>query len=127
MLMPRKNKGGRPRISDAEKARRGTLQPSRARDVPATREDQTTEGTSTERDYVGIARRYAADVLSGRILACQWVKLACERQDRDVIRAETDPSCPFIWSDTHAVDACHFIEQLPHVEGKWSSPFIVLE
>lgn len=76
---------------------------------------------------MGIAQRYAADVLSGKTAACQWVKLACERQDRDVMRATTDPSWPYMFSEAHAVEACVFLERLPHVEGKWSQPTIVLE
>jgi phage terminase large subunit-like protein len=87
----------------------------------------TGEVTATSRDYVTIARQYAADVLSGTIPACVWVKLACERQDRDAMRAATDPAWPFVWSDAHAVEACAFIERLPHVEGAWSSPTIRLE
>ena len=43
------------------------------------------------------------------------------------MRAETDPSWPFVWSDAHAVEACAFIERLPHVEGTWSRPLIHLE
>jgi len=76
---------------------------------------------------VGIARQYGTDVLSGTIPACQWVKLACERQDRDTMRAATDPTWPYVWSDAHAVEACRFLEQLPHVEGRWSSATIHLE
>jgi len=74
-----------------------------------------------------VARRYAADVLSGRIVACRWVRLACERQDRDWMRAATDPSWPYVWSDAHAAEICYFLEQLPHVEGTWSSATIHLE
>jgi phage terminase large subunit-like protein len=79
------------------------------------------------RDYVRIAVQYATDVLSGQIPACHWVKLAAERQDRDTMRAMTDPSWPYVWSEAHAVEACTFIEQLPHVEGKWTTPTIVLQ
>jgi len=74
-----------------------------------------------------VARQYAAEVLGGRILACQWVRLACERQDADRMRAETDPSWPYVWSEAHALEACRFIEQLPHVEGSWPTPTIRLE
>lgn len=119
---------GRPRLSDDEKDRRGTLQPCRSDVRP--REDRpgpVAVEVPELRDYVGIARQYAADVLSGKEVACKWVKLACERQDRDQVTAATDPNWPYVWSDTHAVDACHFLEHLPHVEGKWSSPLIVLE
>jgi phage terminase large subunit-like protein len=55
------------------------------------------------------------------------VKLACERQDRDAMRAATDPTWPYVWSDAHAVEACAFLERLPHIEGQWATPTITLE
>ncbi len=33
-----------------------------------------------EKNYVAIAARYAGDVVSGKILACQWTIKACQRQ-----------------------------------------------
>jgi len=126
-------KVGRPLLSDAEKARRGTLRADRIRDTVAWAEGQASavgvleEPDPITRDYVGIARQYAQDVLTGRIVSCVWVKLACERQVRDLARADAESDWPFVWSDVHAVDACHFLEQLPHVEGKWTTPTITLE
>lgn len=43
------------------------------------------------------------------------------------MRAVTDPTWPYVWSEAHAVEACHFLEQLPHVEGQWATPTIRLE
>jgi phage terminase large subunit-like protein len=122
----KKPMGGRPRLSDREKARRGTLKPYRAR-TKKRRIRPPTVPPAAARDYVTIARQYAADVLSGRIVACTWVRLACERQDRDVMRSTTEAQWPFVWSDAHATEACAFIEQIPHVEGRWASPTIHLE
>ena len=34
--------------------------------------------------------QYAADVLSGRVVACRWVRLAVERHLRDLDEAEID-------------------------------------
>jgi phage terminase large subunit-like protein len=65
-------------------------------------------------------------VLAGRQVACEWVRLACARQDRDQKRA-ADPACPFYWDDWHARDICDFAEKLPHVEGQWATPTILLE
>jgi phage terminase large subunit-like protein len=53
--------------------------------------------------------------------------LACERQERDRLRAEIDPAWPYVWSEAHATEACQFLEYLPHVEGTWDSPTIHLE
>jgi phage terminase large subunit-like protein len=117
---------GRPRLSDAEKAHRETFQ--RGKQPVARRSRPRPRGVpkGSGRDYGGIGRQYAADVLSGRLPACQWVRLACERQDRDTMRAATDPAWPYVWSEAHAVEACRFLEQLPHVEGRWETPTIRL-
>ena len=115
------------RLPVNEKRRRGTLRPSRERKRTRSRPRPRKVAPASAPDYLRVARQYVADVLSGRIVACQWVKLACERQDRDVMRATTDPTWPYVWSDAHAVEACAFLERLPHVEGNWPTPTIRLE
>lgn len=105
---------------------RGTLQPCRVRSGKprkARRRSVTVDATQP-RDYIAMARKYAADVLSGQIPACQWVRLACERQDRDLRRGST---WTYVWSDAHAIEICAFAETLPHVEGSWGSRTIQLE
>jgi len=79
------------------------------------------------RDYVGIALEYARQVAAGDIVACKWVKLACERHLRDLEAERSDPDWPYLWHDGEASGICAFAEQLPHIEGKWESPTIVLE
>lgn len=115
---------GRPRLSDEEKARRGTLKPCRvegqAEDAVASEEVQ-----EPDRDYLAIGQRYMTDVLSGRIPACTWTRLACERQLAD--RARWQDAGPFEWIGLEATAACAFIEQCPHVEGKWKTETITLE
>ncbi len=121
-----KLKAGRPRLSVAEKARRGTLRPSRER-KPERRRRSATPQEPPARDYGAIATAYIAAVLAGRQLASAWVRLACERQARDLKRAASDRTFPYRWSPRHATDVCRFIERLPHVEGQWRSPTIRLE
>ena len=122
-----KGKIGRPRMDDAEKRRRGTFEPGRARDESASDGDEAEVEAESPRDYVAVAEGYVADVLSGRIVASQWVKLACARHQRDMQRALTDDAWPYYWSNDRAADACQFIEQLPHVEGKWDTATIQLQ
>jgi len=64
------------------------------------------------------ASRYMADVLAGRVVACKWVKLACQRQKGDLGRKS------FRWkfAEDRANRVCAFVECLPHVEGKWTGP-----
>lgn len=75
------------------------------------------------RDYTGIAHKYAKDVLTGKITACKWVKLACKRHLAFFERKKWD--CHF--DRWHADDPCDFIEKLPHVEGVWETPTLRLE
>jgi phage terminase large subunit-like protein len=79
------------------------------------------------RDYLRIAIDYAteaADERNGDRFG-RWTRLAAGRFLSDLKRAEREDS-PFTFSEWHASDPCDFIEKLPHVEGKWDSPTIVL-
>lgn len=86
---------------------------------------QTTE--SAERDYVGIATDYARAAVADkrRKKHGKLIRQASKRFLDDLKRAKKKDS-PFIFDEWHATDACDFIEKLPHVEGKWDTPNIVL-
>ena len=75
------------------------------------------------RDYVAIGRRYAEDVVAGRIVAGKWTRLACQRHLDDLTRTDW----AYCFDDWHAADICDFLEKLPHVEGQWETPNIRLE
>ncbi len=125
----------RPRLTTEEKLKRGTLRASRERAyfglaAAGAAPDQTPaviEPLVKARDYVGIAAQYRADVAAGKIVACQWVKLACKRQTQDLARALAEPSWVYTWDPDEAIAAAHFLECLPHVEGRWASALIRLE
>lgn len=121
----------RPRLSAEEKAKRGTLRHHREREyfgLAAVGElapvPEIPKALVPARPYVEIARAYARDVVEGRIVACKWVRLACQRQLRDWGRPD---GWLYVWDDDEAIAACHFVESCPHVEGRWASPLIVLE
>ncbi len=76
-----------------------------------------------ERNYAAIADRYARDVVSGKVIAGKWLRLACKRHLDD--RRKRKWACR--WNVWHANDVCDFIEKLPHVEGVWETPTIQLE
>jgi len=92
------------------------------------------------KDYAGVATQYARDVIEGRVLACKWVRLACQRHLDDLERAadgwryEWNPELvapdrvsghgevietgkPYRPADR----ACYFIELLPHIKGDWAA------
>lgn len=83
---------------------------------------------SGRRDYVQTAVAYARAAIADkkRLKHCKWVRLAAKRFLADLKRAERKRP-PFKFDPWHAFDACDFIEKLPHVEGKWDSPTIVLD
>lgn len=63
---------------------------------------------------------YVNSVVSGRLVSCQWVRLACERHLRDLARAEDD-DYPYTFDIKRARKAVKFIENLPHVKGHWAA------
>jgi len=79
------------------------------------------------RDYVAVADRFAHDALADAEGARhgKWIRLAASRYAKDRKRAATKGE-PFKFSLIHANRVCEFIEQLPHVEGKWETPTILL-
>lgn len=78
---------------------------------------------SDERDYVRIAEQYRDAVIAAQIPACRWVRLACERQFRDLQRRDWD----YRFNTARANEICAFVECLPHIEGRWPTKNIVLE
>ena len=60
-------------------------------------------------------------MISGKIPACKWVKLACERHNRD-IASSISKGFPYVFDPAKAERACKFLELLPHVKGKWALP-----
>lgn len=68
---------------------------------------------------VDIANKYARGVVDGKAPASKWVMLTCERHLRDLATVE-QPDFPYAISPDKAQAACAFVEQLPHVKGKWA-------
>ena len=87
-------------------------------------------------NYAAVARQYAKDVLAGKVLTCKWVRRACERQLKDLIRFKGKESLyrfnPKLTAKNGrtfypADNLCAFIERLPHVKGPLSGEPIRLE
>lgn len=86
-----------------------------------------TTAAEKPRDYVEIARAYAKRAVAdkkGRHHG-KLIRLAAKRFLGDLTRARRK-ACPFRFDKWHATDVCDFIEKLPHVEGVWENPNIVL-
>lgn len=73
------------------------------------------------------AEQYARDVIDGRLTACKWVRLACERHVHDLAHAHERG---FIFDVEAAEYVLRFIGMLRHSKGKWGrgkGEFIKLE
>lgn len=78
------------------------------------------------RDFPQISAKYCDDVISGRIVAGNFVRLACQRHVRDLQQALDNPDYPFFFSEPAAAKVCKFIELLPHIKGTLAGTRIVL-
>jgi phage terminase large subunit-like protein len=82
---------------------------------------------SAVRDFVKIATDYARAAVKDkkRKRNGKLIRQASQRFLDDLKRAKKK-DCPFLFDAWHANDPCDFIEKLPHVEGKWDTPTIVM-
>lgn len=67
--------------------------------------------------HVALLEGYVADVLSGDVPACKWIRLACERHRRDMARKGWE----YRFDPERAERVCRFIELMPHVKGRWAA------
>jgi len=70
------------------------------------------------------AEQYVDDVLSGRQVACKWVRLACERHRRDL---ETGGERGLWFDETAAQMVIAFFSLLKHSKGEWAGRPVILE
>lgn len=66
--------------------------------------------------HVNIANKYARDIVSGKIPACNYTKLACKRHLDDLERTEFQ----YKFNREKAEKVCKFMELLVHVKGEWA-------
>lgn len=74
----------------------------------------------TQEEFLAIAMKYARDVVSGRVPACKWVKLAAQRH-LDDLKKSKKKDYPFTFDGKKAAKVCKFISLLPHTKGKWAA------
>lgn len=67
-----------------------------------------------------IAHRYARHVVAGKVVACKWVRLACQRHLKDLERSKT-AAFRYKFDAARADKKCKIIELLPHTKGKWAA------
>ncbi|MCG3743094.1 terminase large subunit [Vibrio cincinnatiensis] len=65
------------------------------------------------------AERFAKNVLAGKIPACRYIKLACQRHFDDVAKSKKK-DYPYKFDKSEAQRRIDFIELLPHTKGEWA-------
>jgi len=73
--------------------------------------------------HVKLALRYAEDALTGKKIAGELERQACERFLADLEREDWE----FTFDTAKAERACRIIENFPHVKGQWAGTTITLE
>lgn len=74
---------------------------------------------TARRDFAKLAEHYARDVVAGKVPACRYVKLACQRH-LDDLKASRKKAYPYVFDAAAANKVCRFVELMPHVKGKWA-------
>lgn len=64
------------------------------------------------------AHKFAKDVIAGKIPACRYVKLACQRHLDDLLASKRD-DFPYWFDAKEAQSKLALIELLPFVKGEW--------
>lgn len=80
--------------------------------------------------FAEIATQYAQDIVDGKIPACKWTRLACERHLRDLEREAAgvwqymfNPELTDVDGKVYrpAERVCRFAELMPHIKGDWAA------
>ncbi|EOS92851.1 phage terminase, partial [Erwinia tracheiphila PSU-1] len=75
---------------------------------------------------VNMANEYARQVLSGKIIACSYIKKVCQRHFDD-LKKSLDKEYPYTFNRDLAERACRFVQLLPHSSGDLKGQKLVLE
>lgn len=78
--------------------------------------------TTEVRHAVDRIHGYARDVLAGKIVACEKVKMACRRFHDDIARSGRDPTYPWVFDPVTAARPIRFMERyLRPTKGNYAS------
>ena len=77
----------------------------------------------SEANSASVAKKYLADVLSGKVTVCKWVRLFCERHARDLVSGKRRG---LYFDEAEAERVLRFFDFLRHSKGEWGGqPFIL--
>lgn len=72
-------------------------------------------------DYINVKDgiKWGKTVADGKAVACEYIKLACQRHFNDLDKSK-NKDYPFKFDPAKAERSIKFIQLLPHVKGKWA-------
>jgi len=70
--------------------------------------------------------QYAVEVVRGDILACKWVRLACDFYLKELRRSKDNPDFPFYFDKQAAEKVLKFKQMMPHTKGEWARKGLLL-
>jgi phage terminase large subunit-like protein len=85
---------------------------------------------AVEASFGDVATAYAQDVAAGKVVACKWHKLACQRHLKDLERSRNG-AMVYVWNPElqdkdgkayqPAERVCKFAQLMPHIKGDWAA------
>jgi phage terminase large subunit-like protein len=78
-------------------------------------------------EHVKAAKKYAREVISGKIPASELTKLSCRRFINDLAHRRGSEKFDFVFNKDRAERACRAAELFKHYKGIWAGACLVLE
>lgn len=97
-----------------------SLQKQKSRKKTRTQSSTRVQQSRSTNNHCEVAAGYISGVLDGSILACKWIKLACQRQLDDLKRSES-ADFHYRYDTAKANKVCRYIETKPHTKGRWAA------
>jgi phage terminase large subunit-like protein len=69
--------------------------------------------------HVSAALEYCDGVIAGKVSACRFVRLACERQLRNLEQFK-GKNAPYYFDGEAANRVCDIVQRFPHIKGVWA-------
>jgi len=112
---------GRKKIDPALTAARGGFRknPQRAPVAAAPKLGPRKKRTIQNRPYAEIIEQYVRDVIERRVVACKWLRHACQRHADDCAR-EPEARYPYHFDSKAAAAVLSRMGRYPHIKGRWA-------
>lgn len=75
--------------------------------------------SKTKYPLMKLAEDYARAVVAGKIVACRWIVLLCQKH-LDDLKQQADDGYPYLFDPAKGEKVAKFLQLLPHTKGKWA-------